>query len=706
MSITQVSSRTALAALTPSVGDCAYLTESGREGVFIWSAADQSTQIVLDPLQGVYVAPASDSTGGSGAWIRPFWHDPVDDYMFGAIDGADNGAVWTAMSKVVWNIPCAKGVFRALSKISTAVDLGAYLSTGVTSSLTPNLCFAAIIKATAQMDYMVKLQNVTRRTICFDGCEVWGQDSTDISGSAISGRLAMHGFVFDTSSHAVCSGELVAYDLLGHAMTTVPGTLNHFVTMPSIRATALGSSPRASTGTKTGTLANGSAVVTNITSTTGMVVGATVSGIGIPAGTRVLSIDSSTQITLTQNATASGQQTLTFSPVNSTYVMVSNWTAFTSTQNGTLVDGSPIVSGLTSTVGMISGYGVTGTGIPTNTGILSVDSPTQITLDHNATASATNLLTIQSRKGIGNSNDQRTLLTLDVAPRADIYGNQRCLKINGFYYRVDAITGTGPYYVSLDCPWVDSVTMAEGSGIAEWVFGGPGANSSNSAGTIIWPKVLPLRCGFAALDGGPYGGIWHCIGAGTPDTEIWFGYGDASNSVVLGCTVIGGYSENDPIVLSMLDPVSGAGQSYGISFGTCDGHALDPGNFYRLAPRAGLTNDGINGRLMFEIDRLAGYESEIVAQTEGNVFTAMWDPPSLAAGAGATTSLTIPYISDTTLLCRARFSNSLQGLTLTAQMTANSPTASTSTVTVTLFNGTGGGPVDLGSGTISVTVLK
>lgn len=66
----------------------------------------------------------------------------------------------------------------------------------------------------------------------------------------------------------------------------------------------------------TGTLTTGSPVVTTISSTSRLRVGYKVSGIGISAGTTILSINSATQITLSANATASGSQTLAFQQYN------------------------------------------------------------------------------------------------------------------------------------------------------------------------------------------------------------------------------------------------------------------------------------------------------------------------------------------------------------------------------------------------------
>ena len=61
----------------------------------------------------------------------------------------------------------------------------------------------------------------------------------------------------------------------------------------------------------TGTLTNGSAVVTGVSSLSGLAIGQAVIGTGIPAGTTILSINGMTSaLTLTANATASGSQTI------------------------------------------------------------------------------------------------------------------------------------------------------------------------------------------------------------------------------------------------------------------------------------------------------------------------------------------------------------------------------------------------------------
>jgi hypothetical protein len=63
-----VASRAALAAL--ALAGAAILTEAGREGTFNFVASNLSGLVTADTAQALYVAPASDPTGASGAWVR------------------------------------------------------------------------------------------------------------------------------------------------------------------------------------------------------------------------------------------------------------------------------------------------------------------------------------------------------------------------------------------------------------------------------------------------------------------------------------------------------------------------------------------------------------------------------------------------------------------------------------------------------------
>ena len=133
--------------------------------------------------------------------------------------------------------------------------------------------------------------------------------------------------------------------------------------------------------TKTATTTNNSASITNVSSnTTGILVGMSVSGTGIQSGSLVTLINSSSKITLSKKATSNGSGvTLTFQ------------------QTGATVSGTKILTNLQTTSGLSAGMVITGTGIPANTAIKTVDTLTQITLCNNATATGTPALSFATR---------------------------------------------------------------------------------------------------------------------------------------------------------------------------------------------------------------------------------------------------------------------------------------------------------------------
>lgn len=65
----------------------------------------------------------------------------------------------------------------------------------------------------------------------------------------------------------------------------------------------------------------------------------------------------------------------------------------TDTQNGTTTSGSPIITGLSDTSAFSTAWQVSGTGIPTDAYILTVDSATQVTLNLDITETGTSSLT-------------------------------------------------------------------------------------------------------------------------------------------------------------------------------------------------------------------------------------------------------------------------------------------------------------------------
>jgi hypothetical protein len=82
--------RSALAGAVFTSAPC-YLAEAGREGTFVFDSSNLSAFVTADTQQGLYVAPASDTTGASGAWVRK--HEGLSNIeWWGAVadDSTDN----------------------------------------------------------------------------------------------------------------------------------------------------------------------------------------------------------------------------------------------------------------------------------------------------------------------------------------------------------------------------------------------------------------------------------------------------------------------------------------------------------------------------------------------------------------------------------------------------------------------------------------
>lgn len=88
-SVRSVPTRTALAALSNALP--AYLTESGREGDFVWSSANLQTQVTADTMQGIYVPPTGGN-GSTGARVRKSDNAPSVVQNGTVADNATNDA--------------------------------------------------------------------------------------------------------------------------------------------------------------------------------------------------------------------------------------------------------------------------------------------------------------------------------------------------------------------------------------------------------------------------------------------------------------------------------------------------------------------------------------------------------------------------------------------------------------------------------------
>jgi hypothetical protein len=65
----------------------AVLVEAGSVGLFVFDSSDLSIQVSADPEQTVYIAPSSDDTGASGAWVRAGTAPQTDSPESGVLSG-------------------------------------------------------------------------------------------------------------------------------------------------------------------------------------------------------------------------------------------------------------------------------------------------------------------------------------------------------------------------------------------------------------------------------------------------------------------------------------------------------------------------------------------------------------------------------------------------------------------------------------------
>ena len=141
-------------------------------------------------------------------------------------------------------------------------------------------------------------------------------------------------------------------------------------------------------------LSSGNTVITG-TSTTGVSAGQYVVANGIPSGTTVQSVVTNTSVTLSQPATFTSTQTVTFAP---TFTGVTRGSPGV-TQTVVQTANSAIVTA-SNTLNVQVGQYVVGTGIPADTFVASVSTNTSVTLTEAATSSTTQAM-IFGRMGTG-----------------------------------------------------------------------------------------------------------------------------------------------------------------------------------------------------------------------------------------------------------------------------------------------------------------
>jgi hypothetical protein len=173
---TSVPTRTALAAAKTSTSPL-YLTEGGREGMFVWSSADHSADVTADPNQGVFV-PATGGTGASGAWVRKY-NGPIQVDWFGTAgdDSTNDGPV--ALAALALAGALLSRAYGFGSKPAATVEFGPkayYLGTS-----TLNLDHTIILQG--QATYQGTGATMLRWAAGTTGIRVQAWDTTGASGT-------------------------------------------------------------------------------------------------------------------------------------------------------------------------------------------------------------------------------------------------------------------------------------------------------------------------------------------------------------------------------------------------------------------------------------------------------------------------------------------------------------------------------------------
>lgn len=182
-----------------------FLTESGREGTFVFSSANLSAQVAADPQQGIYVAPALDTTGASGAWVRKYqgkikaeWAGLVGD---NATDNATalQNLINLRASEQAAGIEFGPGTFRyTVAPTIAGLTMGITISgTGSTTTLKPIGCSAFKFPGNgyyrSKLTNMVITGNSTAGLPCFDTSPT---TATNIHSAMEYSALTISGFTY------------------------------------------------------------------------------------------------------------------------------------------------------------------------------------------------------------------------------------------------------------------------------------------------------------------------------------------------------------------------------------------------------------------------------------------------------------------------------------------------------------------------------
>lgn len=219
-----------IAAGTDAVRTSGHSAVEYGAALYVYDAAVDAAYVSANPLTSFR------EIGGRGFRLSRQQH--VTDYMFGAIDGADNADAIEAWGTFVWANECLRASCISSGTSSRAIVVG-----GTTTSLTKRLRFAPTITTTAALDVLVTIRNVTKCHIDHAGMLLSGVSSL-ASGAALATRLAKYGIRWSNCGQMTTSGKITCFNCVHWgALVYDAGTENNnYAQLPAMAFHSCGAS--------------------------------------------------------------------------------------------------------------------------------------------------------------------------------------------------------------------------------------------------------------------------------------------------------------------------------------------------------------------------------------------------------------------------------------------------------------------------------
>lgn len=197
-----VATRTALKALDTSIGSVT-LTESGREGTFVWRTGDYSTECTADTAEGIYLV-SNGTASTSGAWIRvsltytnPRWFGAVGDGVTDDVASFEAAyAVIQAIGGGTLFIPDGNYLVGSTINYTSSVDVTVIFDAGATLIANTNLA-EPVLYFYASTDGVGDVTVINPQIDCSDGYYILGaQSCTAIAFARQNNAIVRGGYLY------------------------------------------------------------------------------------------------------------------------------------------------------------------------------------------------------------------------------------------------------------------------------------------------------------------------------------------------------------------------------------------------------------------------------------------------------------------------------------------------------------------------------